>query len=49
MVYNFFDKKDSGGAVKIRIMLNQQLSENLCKPINKLIKTMKNEKYTHLL
>ena len=33
MVYKFFDKKSSGGVVKIEIMPNQQLAEELHKPI----------------
>ena len=51
MVYNFFDKQTSGantsgGAVKGEIMSNQELAEELH---NKLLKNLKNEKYTHLL
>ena len=33
MVYKFFDKKTSGGAVKSKFMLNQQLAEELQKLI----------------
>ena len=33
MVYKFFDKKSSDGVVKIEIMPNQQLAEELHKPI----------------
>ena len=33
MVYNFFDKKTSGGDVKSGIIPNQQLAEELHKPI----------------
>ena len=45
MIYNFFDNKSSsgnasGGAVKSQIMLNQQLEEEIIKPIKK-----KREKY----
>ena len=35
MVYKFFDKEASGGPVKIKIMPNQQLGEELHKPIIK--------------
>ena len=45
MIYKFFDKKTSGGTVKSEIILNQELAEELHKPII----TMKNEKYTHSL
>ena len=31
-VYNFFDEKSTGGAVKSEIMPNQQLAEELLKP-----------------
>ena len=40
MVYKFFDKKTSGGAVENKIMQNKELAEELHKP---------KEKYTHLL
>ena len=43
MIYKFFDKKTSGGTVKSEIFLNQELAEELHKPII----TMKNEKYTY--
>ena len=33
MVYNFFDKKTSGGAVTNEIMSNKELAEELQKPI----------------
>ena len=33
MVYKCFDEKTSGGAVKREIMLNQQLAQELHKPI----------------
>ena len=33
MVYKCFDKKTSGGAVKREIMLNQQLAQELHKPM----------------
>ena len=33
MVYNFFDKKTAGGAVKNQIMQNKELAEELHKPI----------------
>ena len=35
MVYNFFDKKTTGGAVKNEIMQNKKLDEELHKPIIK--------------
>ena len=44
MVYKFFDKKTSGGAVKN--MSNQDLAEEFT---NQLLENLKNEKYTHLL
>ena len=46
MVNNFFDKKSSGCGIKSEIMPNQQLAEELHKPI---ITKFKNEKYTHPL
>ena len=51
MVYILFDKKcsgtnASGGAIKIAIISNQLLREELHKPI---MKSLNNEKYTHLL
>ena len=33
MVYKCFDEKTSGGAVKREIMLNEQLAQELHKPI----------------
>ena len=33
MVYKFFDKKPSGGAVKFEIMSNQELATELHKPV----------------
>ena len=33
MVYNLFDKKWSGGAIKSEIILNQQLAEEVHQPI----------------
>ena len=33
MVYNFFDKKTSGGAIKKESMQNQELAKELRKPI----------------
>ena len=45
MLYEFLDKKTSGGADKNEITLNQQLAEELYKPI---IGKFENEKYTHL-
>ena len=33
MFYTFFDKKSSGSSVKSKIMSNQQLTEELPKPI----------------
>ena len=44
MVYKFFDKKTSGGAVKN--MSNQDLAEEFT---NQLLENLKNEKYNHLL
>ena len=35
MIYNFFDKKSSGGAVKSEIMSKQELAEELHKPVIK--------------
>ena len=46
MVYNFFDKKSSGGAVKNEVVPNQELVEESHKPI---IRKWKNKKYTHLV
>ena len=33
MVYNFFDKKSKGSSVNIKVKNNQQLAEELHKPI----------------
>ena len=33
MVYNFFDKKNSGGAIKKKILQNEELAEELHRPI----------------
>ena len=41
IVYEFFDKKSSGNAVKSEIMSNQQLAEELHKPI---IRKLENRK-----
>ena len=41
MVYKYFDKKTSDGAVTSEVMLNQELAEELHKPNIR--------KYTHLL
>ena len=41
MVYKFFDKKTSGGAVKSKTMSNQQLHKELHKPIIKIFETRK--------
>ena len=46
MVYKFFDKKSSGGAIKIKIISNQQLHKNYTK---QLLENVNNEKYIHLL
>ena len=51
LVYNFFDKKSSGvytsgGAIKSRIMLKQQLADELQKSITR---KLENIKYNHLL
>ena len=54
MVYKLFDKESalltnksaSGGAVKCKIISNQQLAEELHKP---LLENLKYEKYAHLL
>ena len=35
MVYNFIDKKYSGGTINTEIILNEQLAEELHKPIIK--------------
>ena len=41
MVYRFFDKKLPGGGVKSETMLNQQLAEELHKPIIRKFKKRK--------
>ena len=46
MVYKFFDKKNSGGAIKNENMSNKELAGELHKPV---IKNSRQEKYTYLL
>ena len=46
MVYEFFDKKTSDGAIENENMLNEELAEKLHRPI---INNIRKEKYTHLL
>ena len=46
MVYTFFDKKTSGGAVKNENIFHKDLAEELHKPI---IKNSKKENYNHFL
>ena len=41
MAYTFFDKKSSASAVKSAIMSNQQLAEELHKPIIKKVEKRK--------
>ena len=41
MVYKFFNKKSSGSGVKNDIILNQELTEELHKPIIRKIKKQK--------
>ena len=41
MVYNLFDKKSSGTGIKSNIMPNQQLAEELYKPIIKKFEKLK--------
>ena len=41
MVHKFFNKKNSDGAVKIKIMPNQQLADKLHKPIIKKFEKQK--------
>ena len=41
MVYNFFDKKFSGGTVKNEIIFNKQLAKELQKPIIRKFKKRK--------
>ena len=45
IVYNFFDRKTSDGAVKNENMSNQELADELHK---QLLENLKNEKYTHV-
>ena len=46
MVYECFNKKISGGAVTSEITPNQELAENMHKPI---IRKFEKRKYNHLL
>ena len=46
MVYNFFDKKALGRAIKRKIMQNEELARELHKPT---IRKFRKEKYTHLI
>ena len=41
MVYNFFDKKTSGGAIENQITSNKDLNEELYKPIIRTFKKWK--------
>ena len=41
MVYNLFDKKFSGGAIKSEIISNQQLAEDLHKPVIRKFEKLK--------
>ena len=41
MVYKFFDKKNSGGAIKNENMSNKELAGELHKPVIKKFKTRK--------
>ena len=41
MVYNFFDKKSLGGAIKNEIMSNKELAKEIHKPVNRKLKTGK--------
>ena len=41
MIYRFFDKKTSGGTVKNENISNEELPEELCKPIVKKFKKRK--------
>ena len=47
MVYKFFDKKTAGGAVKNENMSDQQLAEELHKPI--IIKFKKRKLYSSFI
>ena len=46
MVFNFFDKKTSGGAVKKEIMQNEELAKNYA---NQLLENLSKEKNIHCL
>ena len=46
MVFNFFDKKTSGGAIKKEIMQNEELAKNYA---NQLLENFSKEKYIHRL
>ena len=41
MVYNFFDEKTSSGAIKLEIMSNKKIAEELHKPIIRKFKKKK--------
>ena len=46
MVYKCFEKKTSGGTVKNEIISNEDLAQELSKPI---IRKFNKKKYTHFL
>ena len=46
MVYNFFDEKSTGNGMKNQITQNQQLAEELHKPI---VRKFQKEKFIHHL
>ena len=46
MVYNFFDKKTSCGAIKTKVMQNEEIAKEYT---NQLLENLKKEKYTYLL
>ena len=46
MVFNFFDKKTSGGAIKKEIMQIEELAKNNA---NQLLENLSKEKYIHHL
>ena len=46
MVYNFFDKKTSCGAIKTEVMQNEEIAKEYT---NQLLENLKKEKYTYLL
>ena len=46
VVFNFFDKKTLGGAIKIETMENEELSKNHA---NQLLENLNNQKYIHRL